>query len=142
MKHATVTLAPRHNENVLILFVLIIGLAGLLLAFRGQTNSKNQQLRLSFENESVALSNTGSRLLQIEGDLQAGAPIQFQLRESISLSGFIIDFGNGITQRVEKDSFSFTYYQPDIYNIQVRDNLGRVIEYLEIDIAPQSIAMR
>lgn len=138
MKHAQTQPKKAKSENLLIVFVLLIGLAGLLMAFRGQAGNQEPEFT-PFTSQSAQLSQAD--IIQVEGELQAGTPIQFRLSESLDAGNWVIDFGNGVSKTLRKDTFSYVYEEAASYQIQLRDRLGRVLATKQLRIKSDQLAL-
>lgn len=134
MKH-TKQATRKTSENVLILFVLLIGLTGMLMAFSNQSEPDLPFSRPATLPLQTAQSRMNADLLEIAGQRQAGVPLHFQLTALDQYPYVIIDFGNGVEQRVRKDSFTFTYEQANRYQIRLKDANGQILDFIQLDIA-------
>lgn len=134
MKH-TKQPSNRKSENVLILFVLLIGLTGMLMAFSTQNDRVSPFSQPANLPVQSAQDRTNAELLEIGGQRKAGVPLHFQVMALDQHAYLIIDFGNGVEQRVRKDSFTFTYDQANRYQIKLKDASGKLLDYIQLDIA-------
>ena len=75
-----------------------------------------------------------AELLEINGQRKAGLPLHFQLTALEHHPYVIIDFGNGVEQRIQKDSFTFTYDRANRYQIKLKDANGRLLDDIHLDI--------
>jgi hypothetical protein len=137
MKHVQTQPKKAKSENLLIVFVLLIGLAGLLMAFRGQSGNQEPEFT-PFTSQSAQLSKAD--IIQVEGELQAGTPIQFRLGESLDPGNWVIDFGNGVAKTLRTDTFSYVYDEAASYQIQLRDQQGRVLATRQLHIGSDQLA--
>ncbi len=138
MKHTQTQPKKAKSENLLIVFVLLIGLAGLLMAFRGQAGNQEPEFT-PFTSQSAQLSQAD--LIQVDGELQAGTPIQFRLGESLDPGNWVIDFGNGVAKTLRTDTFSYVYEEAASYQIQLRDQQGRVLATKQLRIGSDQLAL-
>lgn len=137
MKHVQTQPKKAKSENLLIVFVLLIGLAGLLMAFRGQSGNQEPEFT-PFTSQSAQLSQAD--IIQVEGELQAGTPIQFRLGESLDAENWVIDFGNGVAKTLRTDTFSYVYEVAASYQIQLRDQQGRVLATRQLHVGSDQLA--
>jgi len=137
MKHTKKT-TNKKSENVLILLVLLIGLTGMLMAFSNQHEPASPFSRPANQSLQPTEKQMTAELLEIDGQRKAGMPLQFQVAALDQHPYLVIDFGNGVEQRVRKDTFTFIYEQANHYQIQLKDASGQLLDYMQLEISGEN----
>lgn len=123
-----------HNkvvENLFLLVIITIGVLGTLFFFRSSgpshedaLNDFDDKINISMQmpRESHSPTSVGAApadYLKIEGILQAGFPITFEVESFNERAGYTLDFGNGKKQVIKSRKIKFTYHRPGSYTIRL-----------------------
>ncbi|MBK9271157.1 MAG: hypothetical protein IPM48_06140 [Saprospiraceae bacterium] len=125
-------ITERTKDLFLAILITLIGLVGSYLILGGSIRdsySNGQQENFTQDNASFneiqkrPLLDSKASLeqdrIQIQGNLRVGESLSFYFIQFSNESRYMIDFGNGIRQRLVQPRIQFKYPYPGIYQIQL-----------------------
>ncbi len=111
-------------ENTFLLFIIIIGGAGMAFSFVSNGNDTKESTSSSIvmqndTNQDMALESNWSSILNVRGIQEAGAKLQFEINSFNKNAHYFLDFGNGEKKSFKNKKQRYTYSDSGDYDLKL-----------------------